>query len=88
MTPEKFTAAFIAAVRAYDAEVTLEQAAREVGCTPEDLKLAIAYQSAQGVNVGARLAQLPHGVAVARDRWEAELNYSAQLYVKYWRDSK
>lgn len=84
MTPEKFTAAFVAAVRAYDAEVTLDQAAREVGCTPEELKLSIAYQSANGINVGARLAQLPHGVAIARDRWE-ELVYNAQIYVKAWR---
>ncbi len=87
MAPEQFTAAFVAAVRAYDADVTLEQAAREVGCEPQELKLAIAYQSANSINVGAELAGLPHGIAVPRARWE-ELVYNAQIYLKAWRASK
>lgn len=87
LKPEAFSKAFVAAVKAYDADVTLQQAAREIGCTAEDLKLAIAWQSAKGVNVGARLAQLPHGVAVPRDRFE-ELAYVADSYVKAWRASK
>lgn len=87
LTPEAFAKAFVAAVKAYDADVTLEQAAREVGCTVEDLKLAIAWQSAKGVNVGARLAQLPDGVAIPRNRFE-ELGYTAATYVTAWRESR
>jgi len=86
LKPEAFSTAFVKAVKAYDAPLSIEVAARELGCAAEELKLALAYQSAKGVNLSPRLAALAHEKAVPRDRWE-ELQYLAAEYVATWKAS-
>lgn len=87
LTPEAFSSAFVKVVKKYDAELTLEQATLELGCTPEELKLALGYQSAQKVNIGAQLSQLGQGVPIPRERFE-EVAYTAGEYIKQWKESK
>jgi len=65
----ELVAAFKSAVDAYDADVTLAVAARELHTTPRELKLALAYVSAG--EQGARLSWLAHGRAMARETWES-----------------
>lgn len=74
--------AFIASVKGYDADVTLERAAGEFGCDAEELQLALAYASNKGLP--ARLAGLGHGVPIPRQTWE---EYYLQAYsaLKAWR---
>ena len=71
-------------VRRYDADVDLEQAARELGSDPRELGLAIAWASENYVNLSARLAQLPHGKPMPRDRWESD-SFPAYTYLQAWR---
>lgn len=71
LKPEDFSAAYVRMIKRYDADLSLADCAREIGCKPEQLKLALAYQSAKKVNVDPRLVQLGHDVSILRVRWEA-----------------
>lgn len=82
--PEVVSGFYTAMVRAYDADVTLEQAARELGSDPRELGLAIAWANENYVTLSARLAQLPHGKSLPRDRWEQE-SFNAYVYLQKWR---
>jgi hypothetical protein len=72
---------FVEQVKRYDADVTLEQAAREQGCTPEDLALALGWASERYVQLSARAAQLAHGRPMPRDRYETEA-YQISVYLQ------
>jgi hypothetical protein len=75
---------FVEQVKRYDVDVTLEQAAREWGCTPEEASLGIAWANERGYKMSARMAELPHGVAMPRDRFEQE-GYLGQTYVQQFK---
>lgn len=87
MKAEEWSAAFCNFVRFHDAELSLEQSARELGSTPEELKLALGYQSAKGVNIGAQLSQHAHEVKIPRERFE-ELQPHMDYYLQVWRATK
>lgn len=84
LTPAANAEAFAAYHRDYLAPVTLERAAAELHCTAEDLSLALAYASANGVKVSVRLAGLAHGKALPRSSFEDEF-YQAAQYIRVWR---
>jgi hypothetical protein len=67
----------------YRADLDLERAAGELYTTPENLKLAIAYASANKVLVGSRVAGLAHGKLVGRDTWEQEY-LGVQKMLEVW----
>lgn len=79
-TPEDNADAFVKVIRAYDAPVTLDGAARDLLCKPEDLKHALAVYGA----LPARLAALAHGTPIPRDAWE-EVYYVALEAMARWR---
>ncbi len=84
LTPEQNAAAFVAAVGAYQADVTLETAAAELHCAVETLRLALGWASAERLDVGPRLAGLPHGFAIPRASWEQDFQRAAAI-VREWR---
>ena len=70
----------------YDAKVTRETAARELGMEPDSIKLAIAYYDEHIGGVSGRLAGLSHGASMNRTRWEEEFE-TAYKARKLWFDS-
>ena len=86
-TPVEATTAFMSAVSRYDEDVTLERAACEFGIEPNELKLAIAWASAKGYDLGPRYPALAHGRSIPRDSFEDR--YQAMYgFVELWRHSK
>jgi hypothetical protein len=74
-------------VEAYDAPVTLEQAAAEVYSEAVELKRALALGSATGYSLGACLSALAHDGAVPREAFEE--NYVAvRAIAEHWRASQ
>lgn len=71
----------------YDSPVTLDDAARELACEADDLKLAIAYYDTHGGKLSGRLAGLAHGLTMPRTRWESEY-FTAWLAVQEWEAAK
>lgn len=80
---EENAAALKQCIDAYDADVTLEQAARELATTPEELRLALAYASARGRKLGARLSALAHDQPLPRPAWE-DAYPAAHAAMKEW----
>lgn len=64
--PETNSALFKASVDGYWADLTLEQVAREVDSTAQELQLALAYASEKKLEVGARFSGLAHGRKITR----------------------
>lgn len=85
MTPEENSAAYVAAVNAYVADVTLETAAAELFTTPETLSLALGLASADEEDIGPRLAALPHGFEMPRVSWESDYLRAVGV-LKLWQD--
>lgn len=83
LTPDKCAANFIACVKAYDAPVDLQQAAREVGISSDSLRLAIGHYSPTG-KLSARLAALPYQ-AMSRRQWELSQRQLLVDVLPYWR---
>jgi hypothetical protein len=82
LTPKDNALAVKQIVQLYDAPITLEQAARELYTTPDDLRLALGdYSRLQGLS--GRLALLAQGKPISRDQWVA--NYAlAQRIIATW----
>lgn len=81
LTPAENAASLKAAISDYLKDVTLEQAAAELGCEPERLRNALALASASYIDIGPRLAGLAHGVAMPRTQWTADY-LKAQKYLE------
>lgn len=58
------------ALKDYRSELTLQRAATELYCSAEDLKLALAYASANKIIMPARVVGLAHGQKIPRTSWE------------------
>jgi hypothetical protein len=86
MGPAEFSRGFRSFVDAYDAPLSLDDAAREMYVAPEQLKLALGYASQAGVKLGARVSGLAHGRDVPRAHWE-ESYKSAYLAMQIWRSA-
>lgn len=82
--PEANAAAFQRCVDWYDRDVTLRQAACELCLSPDELRLALAYASARGVQLGARLAALSHERPIPRSAWE-DAYATAHAAAEAWR---
>jgi|GEM_PF-2767154 hypothetical protein len=81
--PKQAVEAFTQVVRAYDAPVTPEMAAAELGVELDELRSAIAYGSNTG-QFSPRMVALAHDRAIPRQAWEA-LYLEAFRAVKTWR---
>lgn len=82
LSPAANASNFAAMVKAYDAPLDLEQAARELYCTPEELRLALGdYSRLYGLN--GRMAILASGQTITRQQWLA--NYElAKGIIETW----
>lgn len=68
--PKEAVACYKRSVEGYDDELTLVGAANELYVAPATLKAALAKQSLNGNNLGARVAALAHGGTITRKAWE------------------
>ena len=57
-------------VRTYDEPVSLEDAARELSTTADELALAIGYASSSNKEIPARVVAMAHGREMPRTLWE------------------
>lgn len=88
LTIEENAKAYRDALKLYERDLDREQAARELGCTPEELKHAIAYASAHYLDIGPRTAGLAHdGQLLPRATFEAEYE-QLKIIVKTWKASQ
>lgn len=81
--PDAAAAAFKRAIERFDAPLDLESTARELGVTADRWRDALAYASANGIALSARLAGLPHGRTITREAWEEQF-HAAQEYLRHW----
>jgi hypothetical protein len=84
VAPEKAVAAFIGCVKSHDADVTLSQAAIELGAMPQELAFALALASNDG-SFRKRLAGLAHDKPILRQTWEDGTYLKAYYALKVWR---
>jgi hypothetical protein len=68
--PEQASTFYREAIRRYGQPLTLERAAFELRCEPNELKLALGLASANGVKLTARLSGLAHGRTCPRAAFE------------------
>jgi hypothetical protein len=85
MTPPQLAAAIERAFVGYHQQtLSIDDAAREVGCTPAEAKEILA----RTINLDARLTQLLAGRPVRRDQWEAKAYSQLALLVYQRRQGK
>lgn len=85
LTPQRNAAQFVACIKAHDADLDLAQAAREVYCTPDELKLAIANYSP---NITEALAGLAQRGEITRDEWVDAQPLLQCVILPAWRTKK
>lgn len=85
LTGEANATAFRMAVEFYDRPVNLGQAAVEVGCDLQTLRLALGYASNQQYRLPARLAALAHVEAMPRSAWEENFRTTQQIVEEFQR---
>lgn len=89
--PEEISSAYAKLLAWYNSPVTLEQAALEVGTTPDEVKLAIAHffnlfqNDAAQLRKMARLATLAHQRRVPRKIWERQTYFETLAALALWR---
>ena len=83
LTPAANAAAFSEVIKQYDKPLTLEMAVAELGCTANELTLAMGYAGA----LPARIAQLAHGGTVHRSTWETEYR-TVLAALNRWRNAQ
>lgn len=80
--PSEYAKAFEATIRAYDAPVTREQAARELHMDDEEFRLALGYYSSK-YSLSRRLADLVEGGSISRAQWIAEQPVAFDVRAKW-----
>lgn len=88
MDGESNARAYRLALKQYRDAVTIQQAAHELGCTPEELTLALSEIGDVGVKLGVRLAALGTGDSVPRDTWEAQYQAAASYLAAFRKSVK
>lgn len=83
LTPSENSRNYKRVLDLWIADLALEDAARELYCTPEDLRDALAYASANQIETGNRLAGLAHGRKIPRTQWESDY-LKAQAMLGVW----
>lgn len=76
---------YLAVLKDYRADLTIQRAANELYCSAEDLKLALGLASANGIVLTSRIAGLAHGLKVPRDTWE-EAYPEVKAMLDVWRN--
>jgi hypothetical protein len=82
LTPAENAAAFRAVVHRYDADVTPEQAARELYAEPETWRLALGDYS-RTYQLTGRLAVMAQGQPISRQQWQSNFHL-AQKVLAAW----
>jgi hypothetical protein len=82
LTPAENAAAFRAVIQRYDADVTPEQAARELYAEPETWRLALGGYS-RTYNLTGRLALMAQGQSISRQQWQQNFHL-AQKVLELW----
>lgn len=70
----------------YRADLSLDRAAGELYCEPNELRLAIAYASANKITMPVRVIGLAHGENVPRTSWESAYLQVAEI-LKIWQQA-
>lgn len=78
LTSERNAELFKQVVQQYDADVTPEQAARELYCELEEWRLALGDYSRTGQITG-RLALMAQGQSISRDQWAANFHLAQRI---------
>lgn len=86
-SPSENVRAFRQLIDDYDRPLTLEDAARELYVTPQELTHAFGYASTRQIKLGARLSDLPHGGTIDRAYWESQFSV-AWSALELWKDLK
>lgn len=81
--PVKNASLYRQALADYKTDLTLQRAATELYCTPEDLTNALGYAATGGVLLGVRPASLAHGGTCPRDSFEDFYN-QLRAVVEVW----
>jgi hypothetical protein len=81
--PREAVADYVASVKWYDSDLSLAQAAREIGVSADDLSAAIVYGASAGKTYSSRVLALGRGVAIPRRSWETDY-LSVLSAVKLW----
>lgn len=68
--PREAIACYKRTIDAHDRDIDLNTAANELYVTPAELRIALAKQSLNGNNLGARAASLAHEGTITRKAWE------------------
>jgi hypothetical protein len=84
MTAEANAANYRDVLRDYEADLTLERAAYELGATDVELRNALAYATAAKIDLGPRFSVLAHGDQIPRTVY-AEGYLKAYELLKLWR---
>ncbi len=82
-SPESNAKAFTQVINSYVAQVDLQTAARDLYTTPENLRLALAYESNTNKLLSPYLVQLSQGLKINRETWEAVYLPAKQYLDKY-----
>lgn len=82
--PTEAAAAFKRSIDAYDKPLNLTTMARELRRSEDALRNALAFASANGIPLSARLAGAATGITVPREAWEAAAFIEAQEYLRTW----
>lgn len=78
---------FRSALAVYDRPLSLDQAAIELHASADELRLALAWASAQSYQLPARVAGLAHGQNIPRPAWEENYLALREIYAD-WSDRK
>ena len=78
---------FRSAVGRYDRRLELQDAARELRTTPNELRLALGWAAANGYELGARVSGLAHGEQIPRAAWEQSY-LTCNAIVADWRSKR
>lgn len=78
------TACLKRSIQGYDADLDIGICANELGVDLEEFRSALAFGSATGDKLGARLSDLAHGGTIPRAAWEQKYLYAQALITK-WR---
>jgi hypothetical protein len=81
--PREAVADYVASIKWYDSDLSLGQAAREIGVSADDLSAAIVYGQSVGKVYSSRVLALGRGVAIPRRSWETDY-LSVLSAVKLW----
>jgi hypothetical protein len=71
------------ALRDYRADLSLQKAANELYCKPEELKLALAYASANKIVMPARVVGLAHDQKIPRTSFEGFYQQTADILARW-----